>query len=375
MTRRCILHISANRYPELAVEHHTKDIWRALAVGFDEYHVLARNEGKGFSKSKDGNIYLHLLPAMGKKGWTFFITSWVLFFYVIRVRPTYIISQCPVIGGIAAVFYGKLFNIPVLVEVHGAQYFHATTNSVKSKMKHFFFRAISTVGFRFATKIRSLSEDMTDNLKKVYGPEIARKAVVIPTRVDMDVFNVPKSSYETKCELALVTIGSLISIKNHLSLIQDLAHSDISWRLTIVGEGPLEEKCKKMALQLGVGSRVVMAGRLGRSELAKTLIENDVYIHYSKTEALSRAILEAMAVGLPVIATNVGFIKGVLIHHSNAIVLQQPWRDSLLSALLELQQSQAKRERYGANARKTVMESFDAKLVFSLYRKTIGGIQ
>lgn len=68
-----LLHISANTYPPLNEKHHhTKNIWKELAKGFDEYHILARSETNKYSFSKEGNIYLHLVPRVTKKSKIFF---------------------------------------------------------------------------------------------------------------------------------------------------------------------------------------------------------------------------------------------------------------------------------------------------------------
>ena len=67
-----LLHISANTYPPLDGKHHfTKEIWKELAKGFDEYHVLARSETNNYSYSNEGNIHLHLVPRLTQKSKVF----------------------------------------------------------------------------------------------------------------------------------------------------------------------------------------------------------------------------------------------------------------------------------------------------------------
>jgi len=367
-----ILHVSGNIYPKLPADHHTKKIWESLAVGFSEYHVVARSDGNDFSCSIHKNIYLHLMPRLLKRSWVFFFSSWLLGLYVRKIKPTYIVVQCPVIGGLAAVFYSRVFRIPILVEIHGAHYFFPVGKSVGAKLKHWFFRLFSGVSFKYATKIRTLSLDMNNHLRSVYGEDAYAKAVIIPTRVDMSLFPTPKTNYEITDSLKIVTIGALSETKNHRSLIYDLSKLTVPWELTVIGEGNLRSQCETLAASLYPDNRVRLVGTLSRQKLAKALKESDVYIHYSLSEGLSRAILEAMAAGLPVISTDVGFINGVLTDKKNSLLLKGVWSEELINAVGFLLRSDQVRREMGEEARKTVLKNFEANTVFESYRKALG---
>lgn len=101
-----LLHISANTYPPLDGKHHfTKEIWKELAKGFDEYHVLARSETNKYSYSNEGNI--HLVPRLTQ---VFFFTS----FWMFRIiKITHLLSQCPIVGGFAGTIASKLFILNI----------------------------------------------------------------------------------------------------------------------------------------------------------------------------------------------------------------------------------------------------------------------
>lgn len=371
MSRTCVFHLSANQYPRLEVRHHTRDIWQELAKGFDEYHVLARATDNRFSHTVQGNIHLHLVPRLARGGWTFFFTSWLLFVYVRRWRPTHLVAQCPVMGGLAAAAVSAIFRIPLFVEIHGAHYFREFAIGMKGSLATLFYKAFSSFVFRRASRIRSLSPDMTDRLLTEYGCGLASKTVTIPTRVDLRKFHRIKTSYDVTGALNIITVGALTPTKNHLQLIRDLAVSGIAFRLTIVGAGALLGDCRRLIEDLHLEGQVVLAGKLGHEQLAELLPGQDLYIHYSVSEGLSRAILEAMAVGLPVISTAVGFIRGVLLDEENALVIEKPWASTLPVALGKIQASAGVRQRLGEAARATVLASYEAGAVFDSYRKMI----
>lgn len=369
MSELKVLHIGGNRYPSLASDYATKGIWKSLSSGFKEYHVIARALDRKFSVSNDGRVTLHLLPSFISSMFEFIFTSWAVIIYVKRIRPDRLVVQCPVIGGMAAAFCSLVFRIPLLVELHGAHYFAPKVTGTRGFVEFLFYRLMSPFAFRRAAKIRSLSPHMTEALIEVYGEELRSKVVEIPTRVDLKMFSSHKSAYEVSSPLKIITIGSYIPVKNLSRLIEDLHRTNRDFVLTLVGDGLLAEQYRRLAKQLNLESKVVLTGRLTHEQISHLLVEQDVYIHYSLTEGMARAILEAMAVGLPVIATNVGFIKGVLEDRENCILLKDGTTlDSALSLVLN---DKGLRERIGRGGRRMVNDKYDADRVFSSYRKTI----
>src|SRR5688572_17346135 len=109
-----LLHVSGNRFPPLPAEHPDLQTWRQLARGFDEYHMFARGKDNRFRHSTLGNLHLHLIPQLGSRMWIFFFTSWLLLGYAVKLRPTHILAQCPIFGGLAALAAGRLVGAPVM---------------------------------------------------------------------------------------------------------------------------------------------------------------------------------------------------------------------------------------------------------------------
>jgi glycosyltransferase involved in cell wall biosynthesis len=208
---------------------------------------------------------------------------------------------------------------------------------------------------------------MKESVLKTYGPLIANKCVVIPNRVDLQVFGPVKNDYRAQGPLRLVTVGSFIPLKNHLDLIKAVLLLD-GVELTIIGSGPLEPDYRRLLTDVKANSRIHIHKWMPQNELAKILRKHDVYVHFSRTEALSRAILEAMALGLPTIATNVGFITGVLENGRNALLLEEPWDAGFFSAVTKLAASEKIREELGKKAFETILHEFEWNAVFARYR-------
>ena len=123
MNNDILLHISPNQYPPLQEDHHTKKIWKELAEGTKEYHVFARSKGNRFENYSEGNLHLHLIPAVTEKQWSFVFSSWVMIYYILKYRVNKMLVQCPINGGFTACVYSKILGIPYMAEIHGEEYF------------------------------------------------------------------------------------------------------------------------------------------------------------------------------------------------------------------------------------------------------------
>jgi glycosyltransferase involved in cell wall biosynthesis len=135
--------------------------------------------------------------------------------------------------------------------------------------------------------------------------------------------DIPKKNFNVECyELKepTVKIGMIGDYNNHYKGITQAIQSINSLKiegydatLTIVGSGSQLSSYKQLAGELGVSDRVHFKGRLkGNTEILNWLETLDLYIQPSYTEGLPRALIEAMSVGLPAVATNVGGISELL---------------------------------------------------------------
>jgi glycosyltransferase involved in cell wall biosynthesis len=370
--RRVIFHISANVYPPLNTAHHTRAIWDELSRDADTYHIIARGLDNGWHHDHEGNLHLHRLPAFGSGQKSFLLSQWLLLILCMKYRPTHLLAQCPVLGGLAAALWAWLARVPLLVELHGTHYFEADQPGLSGRLRHKFYRFASILTFTAARTIRTLSQDMTVRLSERFGTKVAARALDIPPRVNLEYFY-PKQDYAVGDKLKLICVGGLVPNKNHVALIDDLAAAGIPLTLTIAGSGPLHEHLAAQVLALAArGVALHLAGEVDHKTLARLLHDSDIYVHYSLAEGVPRAILEAMAAGLPVITSPAGFLAGVIDDGANGLILRAHGAAPLRSALQHLATRDV-RERMGRSARKTVQEKFEWHRVFNRYRAALYG--
>lgn len=157
-------------------------------------------------------------------------------------------------------------------------------------------------------RIRNLSYRMADvvvcqtpDAAESFPAAIRRKAAVIPNPLELEGA-VP---YEGERQKRIVAVGRLSAQKNHKLLLKAFAAfagKHETYVLEIYGKGELEEELKKLAGNLGIGDRVFFRGFC--HNVQEKIRSAGMYVLSSDYEGISNSMLEAMALGMPVIATD-----------------------------------------------------------------------
>jgi len=130
-------------------------------------------------------------------------------------------------------------------------------------------------------------------------------------------------------------------------------------RLVIVGEGELLEPLRAQARELGVADRVLLPGF--RSDVPSLLRAADLFAFPSHLEGLGTSVLDALAVGLPVVATTAGGIPEMIDDGMHGLLVPPRDPDALARALLALLENPARARRLGAAGRARVLVEFTSE--------------
>jgi len=156
------------------------------------------------------------------------------------------------------------------------------------------------------------------------------------------------------------TVGRLVPIKGHTWLLRAVPQVLAEFPqacVVLIGDGPLLGELKELAADLGISQHVVFLGT--RHDIPECLAVLDLFVLPSLNEGMGRALLEAMAVGCPVVATRVGGIPDVVADGTTGLLV--PPRDdrALAEAILTLLRDRSRRAAYGEAARRYVDGRFD----------------
>ncbi|MGI8535471.1 MAG: glycosyltransferase [Mycobacteriales bacterium] len=131
-------------------------------------------------------------------------------------------------------------------------------------------------------------------------------------------------------------------------------------RLLIVGDGPLRAEVEALVVELGIGDQVVLTGL--RHDVPRLLAAMDVFVSASRWEGLPRTVLQAMATGVPVVATDADGVVDVVVNECTGLLVQRSSPDLLAAAILRLLDDSALATRLSAAAAER-LPAFDATVM------------
>jgi glycosyltransferase involved in cell wall biosynthesis len=210
-----------------------------------------------------------------------------------------------------------------------------------------------------------------------YFPEhIRRRGVIIPNPVMLPagLTGLRIALDRPKPQRMVASLGSLRREKGFDLLLEAfarLATPHPQWSLTIWGEGPGRSALQAQARALGIERRVRLPG-ITREPFAR-LAEADLFVLSSRVEGFPNALTEAMSVGLPVIATDVGAVPGIVRDGVDGIVVPPGDVNALAAAISRLIGDHRERRRL-ANQAPEVLERFSCEKVMGMWDMLIRGV-
>jgi glycosyltransferase involved in cell wall biosynthesis len=188
------------------------------------------------------------------------------------------------------------------------------------------------------------------------GTCVSERTVVIPNAVDVE--SAPRSSPAERERPLILAVGRLKAPKDFPTLIRALSGlRPDSFEAVIVGEGPDRPRLEEEIEALGLSGRVRLAGE--RRDVPELLAAADVFVLPSASEGLPVSVLEAMAAGLPVIASRVGGVPEQVSDGETGLLVEPGDPSELTAALDRLIADPSLRRRLGAAGRARAEQAFD----------------
>ena len=191
------------------------------------------------------------------------------------------------------------------------------------------------------------------------------QVIVIPNGVDVNRFKIQDSGFRNN--KILITVSRLVKKNGVADIIKALKHLPEDVKLKVLGSGPLESELKLLA----TGLPVEFVGSVSQEDIPKYLHNADTFVRPSLSEGFGISFIEAMAAGLPVIATPVGGIVDFLKDGETGLFCEVNNPESIATQVKKLIDNDKLRESIVKNARKMVEEKYDWNLVAKRMKEEI----
>lgn len=253
-------------------------------------------------------------------------------------------------AGFAAYFAG----VPVIVKTeHNVNLQEGFVKKFTKRLTKFVFKKLVAVSPSVAEYMVMTEKMPKDKIRVIYNG------------IDLQRFN-PKEGRAFSSPPVLINISRFEEQKGHKYLVEALKKIEqLPWILWLVGEGSLRSDIEKRVADLGLAKRVKFLGQ--REDIPNLLSQSDIFVFPSLWEGLGIAALEAGAVGLPIVATNVTGIRDIFEDNKNAKLVDAKDARGFAEAVGWCLEHPSEALFLGAEARELVCKEFSIQAMVQKY--------
>jgi colanic acid/amylovoran biosynthesis glycosyltransferase len=213
--------------------------------------------------------------------------------------------------------------------------------------------------FSGVDNIFSISEYNRRSLLSMGAP--AKMLINHSVGVDSKTF-FPLENRKQNSHTTIVTVARLVEEKGLIYGIHAIASlkesgQSVTWK--IVGEGNLRAELEREVQRLKLDKQVQFLGARTTTDVLKELRRADVFFLPSIAEALPVCLMEAMSVGLPIVATNVGSVNELVLPNKTGILVDSRNSEQMATALAILLRNTKLRRKFGRDGRRLVKMKYD----------------
>jgi glycosyltransferase involved in cell wall biosynthesis len=210
-------------------------------------------------------------------------------------------------------------------------------------------------------------------IRKGFDPDkiyVIQNAITIDTSQSIDRIS--------NGEIKIVTIGRFVEQKDFSTALNAFGNlvarnRDKKFTYYIVGYGPLENSIKSQAEKLNLSQKIKII--INPPDIQEILKKSDIFLSTSLFEGVSNSIMEAMATGLPIVATNVGDNKYLIKNGENGYLVPSRNIDQITDKLEYLAGSEEIRRNFGRNSVKLIEREFSKKKLIDSYLRLFSKLQ
>ncbi len=286
---------------------------------------------------------------------------WRLYKLLRQLQPALVHTRN--LSALEALVPARLAGVPArLHSEHGRD-----SNDVDGNNKR--YQRLRRLLLPLAQTVVALSHELGDYLREKVGLA-GDKIQIICNGVDCDRFT-PATTGQPARGLRFISVGRLQDVKDPLNVLRAFAQlkelrPQHELQLELVGDGPLFDACQQFVAAFGLQHCVSLPG--AASDIPQRLRHADIYLLGSRAEGISNTVLEAMASGLPVVATRVGGNAELIVDGETGFLVPAAQPEALTAAMRRYVDDRSLLGRHGAAARTRAVEDFSLAGMMARYQ-------
>ena len=335
--------------------------------------VLSFTDGPMVDRLKSMDIPVHIIPTLKP----FDFTKWKEVKNLLKQQSVELVHAHGTRANSNVLWAARSLGIPVIYTVHGWS-FHPDQKPLTRKIR--------IMGEKYLTSKTNLNISVSASNQQSGKQYISSfNSIVINNGIDLKKFNPANPHNDIRSELKIpadkilvLFIARFTSHKQPLALIEAFAKSyqqNPKLHLLMVGDGDQKDEAKNLIRRLKMQDHITLEAF--RQDVPDVLASADIFVLPSLWEGLPIGLLEALAMGKAVIATNVDGTSEIIENEKNGLLVDTGnLISNLASSLVELSKDKQKRDEFSRQAINTITERYNAanmtREIERVYLKVLG---
>lgn len=261
--------------------------------------------------------------------------------------------------GILAFLIAKIRKIPIIICIIGNPSYTKLRRGLRKKVTYFMLKRADAITVTGKKSRQFLISDGIES-SSIY---------ILPNSIDTELLRLDKE----KKVFDIISLGRLSpekELRNLVKIVAELKKKHAGIKVGIAGKGPEKENLKKMVNDLMLQDNIELLGFV--DDIVKFYNSGRVFVLNSSTEGLPRTVIEAMACGVPSVASNVGDIEDVIIDGENGFLVKKYNDiDGYIKKISLLLFDENKYERFSKNSMQLSRKKYSHNSATKVWRKII----
>ncbi|MEW5961595.1 MAG: glycosyltransferase [Chloroflexota bacterium] len=290
---------------------------------------------------------------------------WFGLFQVREFKPDLVHVFFGIPDGPIGWVFKRVYGLPYLISLRGAD---VPSDEVKRFARHYqLLRPLIRWLWRDADALVAVSNGLRSYARETV-PDLPIE--VIPNAIELSVFTPPRQRHH-EGPLRLLFVGRFNAFKNVETLLEAvdrLRQQGVdNFEMQLVGEGERRANLERLAVEKGLTRHVRFLGWVGREAIVERYRQADLFVTATTWEGMPNTVLEAMACGLPIVATRASGLDQLVKEGVNGYLVAINDPDALADRLASLIDNPYERRRMGKESRKIAEQEFDWEYITEQY--------